>query len=344
MKDSIREKLAAAGVAVPEILFPDTDLSRWTCVACDQFTSQPEYWEEAEKYVGEAPSSLKLMMPEAWLGRKERAIHEKNIPETMGRYLRDGVLKNLGPGAVFVKRETSSGIRRGLLLLLDLSRYEYEPGNKALCRATEATVEDRLPVRIEIRRKAPLEMPHVMVLFSDPGDLLMGELDKRTEGEKPLYDFDLMMDSGNIKGWHLKDEKVLESIADILLKLKEEAPDGILYAVGDGNHSLAAAKKCGDRYALVELVNLYDEALVFEPIHRLKKDGRVVDYIHGKEECLRLGSRPGYEAVIMPDYPKDRLYQDVIEKGVLPRKTFSMGQAKDKRFYLECCLRQHSEE
>ena len=223
-------------------------------------------------------------------------------------------------------------------MLLDLSCYEYEPGNKALCRATEATVEDRLPGRIEIRKKAPLDMPHVMVLFSDQNDELMRELDKWTKDEKPLYDFGLMMGSGNIKGWHIQGDAALESIADILLELKEKAPDGMLYAVGDGNHSLAAAKKCGDRYALVELVNLYDPALVFEPIHRLKKDGEVVDYIHGKVECLTLGSRPGYEAVIMPDYPKERLFEDVIKNGVLPKKTFSMGQAKDKRFYLECCL------
>ena len=339
MKEEIKEKFREAGTAVPEILFPKTDLSKWACVACDQFTAQPEYWDEVTSYIGDRPSSLRLMMPEAWLGTAEGEEHEKKIPIYMGEYLKKGILEPLGPGVMFVERETSSGVRRGLLLLLDLGCYEYAPGNKALCRATEGIVEERLPVRMEIRKKAPFEMPHVMVLFRDPKDLLMSFLEKSTEGEKPFYDFDLMTGAGNIKGWHIRDDARLGACADILLKLKENAPDGMLYAAGDGNHSLAAAKKCGDRYALVELVNLFDPALVFEPIHRLKKDGEVVDYIHGKEECIRLGSRPGYEAVLMPDYPKERLFEDVIEKGVLPKKTFSMGQAKDKRFYLECCMR-----
>ena len=339
MNKTIEDKFKKAGAAVPEILFPDADLEKWSCVACDQFTSDPEYWERVSSLIGDAPSSLDLMMPEAWLGDPAKKAHEDSIAVKMETYLENGILKKLPQGLMYVKRETGAGIRRGLLLLLDLDCYEYEPGNKALCRATEATVEERLPVRIEIRKKAPFEMPHVMVLLSDEEDMLMRCLDAETEGVRPFYDFDLMMGSGNIKGWHLTDDGKLEKIADILLLLKEKAPDGMLYAVGDGNHSLAAAKKCGDRYALVELVNVYDPALLFEPIHRLKKDGEVVDYIHGKEECLRLGSRPGYEAVIMPDYPKDRLFKDVIEKGLLPKKTFSMGQAKDKRFYLECCMR-----
>ncbi len=339
MKDEIKEKFKLVGAAVPEILFPGTDLKKWACIACDQFTSQPEYWDEVSSFVGDAPSSLDLMMPEAWLGDAEKKAHEDAIPLKMSEFLEKGVLKKLPPGVMYLKRETGTGIRKGLLLLLDLDCYEYEPGNKALCRATEATVEERLPVRIEIRKKAPFEMPHVMVLFSDEEDILMKSLDEETKGKKPFYDFDLMMGSGNIQGWHIVEDDTLERIGDVLLLLKEKAPDGMLYAVGDGNHSLAAAKKCKDRYALVELVNLYDPALVFEPIHRLLKNGEVVDYIHGKEECIKLGSRPGYEALIMPDYPKDRLFRDVIENGVLPKKTFSMGQAKDKRFYLECCMR-----
>ena len=339
MKDEIKEKFKLAGAAVPEILFPDTDLKKWACIACDQFTSQPEYWDEVSSFVGDAPSSLDLMMPEAWLGDAEKKAHEDAIPLKMSEFHEKGILKKLPPGVMYLKRETGTGIRKGLLLLLDLDCYEYEPGNKALCRATEATVEERLPVRIDIRKKAPFEMPHVMVLFSDEKDILMKSLDEETKGKKPFYDFDLMMGSGNIQGWHIVEDDALERIGDVLLLLKEKAPDGMLYAVGDGNHSLAAAKKCKDRYALVELVNLYDPALVFEPIHRLLKNGEVVDYIHGKEECIKLGSRPGYEAGIMPDYPKDRLFRDVIENGVLPKKTFSMGQAKDKRFYLECCMR-----
>ena len=339
MNDKVKDKLNEAGLAVPEILFPDTDLRKWSCIACDQYTSRPDYWEEVESLVGDAPSSLALMMPEAWLGDEKRKSHEDEIPKKMVSYLSDDILKKLPEGFMYIKRQTSTGERKGLLALIDLDRYEYAPGNKALCRATEGTVEERLPVRIEIRKKALFEMPHVMVLYSDKDHILCSCLDKETKEQKPLYDFDLMMNSGNIKGWHITGEDALEKVADLMLRLKETAEDGMLYAVGDGNHSLAAAKRCGDRYALVELVNVYDPALVFEPIHRLKKDGEVVDYIHGREECLRFGSRPGYEAVIMPDYPKDRLFKDVIEKGVLPKKTFSMGQADDKRFYIECCMR-----
>jgi len=339
MKYEIKEKFNQVGVHVPKILFPNCDLSKWACVACDQFTSQEEYWEDVEKYIGDNPSTLNLMMPEAWLNREDKKSHQKRIPSVMKEYLNQGVLTELSEGLIFVKRETSTGTRMGLMLQLDLASYEYAPGNKALCRATENTVEDRLPVRIEIRKNALFEMPHVMVLINDKENLLMGYLNDYSKDNNTLYDFNLMLGSGNIKGWHITSDEALNQIADILLKLKAIARDGMLYAVGDGNHSLAAAKKCGDKYALVELVNIYDEALVFEPIHRLKKDGEVVDYIHGKEECLALGSRPGYEAVIMPDYPKDRLFDDVIEKGVLPKKTFSMGAAKDKRFYLECALR-----
>ena len=340
MNGRIKDKFAQAGAAVPEILFPDADLSKWACVACDQFTSRPEYWEEVASLVGDAPSSFRLMMPEAWLGDPVHRSHGDEISVYMKRYLEGGVLRKLDPGVMFVKRQTGSGVRRGLLLLLDLDSYEYEPGNRALCRATEATVEDRLPVRIEIRREAPFEMPHVMVLYSDPEDLLMSFLSETAKDLKPFYDFELMTGGGNLKGWHLTEDAALEGAADILLKLKGEAPDGMLYAVGDGNHSLAAAKKCGDRYALVELVNLYDPALVFEPIHRLRKDGQVVDYIHGKEECLSLARKLGLEAEIRPEYPKERLFEDVIEKGLLPKKSFSMGEAMDKRFYLECCMRE----
>ena len=340
MKEKIESRLTEAGLKVPEILFPDTDLRKWSCIACDQYTSRPDYWEKVVSLVGDAPSSLDLMMPEAWIGDEKRKAHEEEIPGKMASCLSNGILNKLPAGFMYVKRQTRTGIRKGLLALLDLSRYEYAPGNKALCRATEGTVEERLPVRIEIRKKALFEMPHVMVLYQDEDFLLANCLDEGTKGMASLYDFELMMGGGNIKGFHITGEDALEKIADVMLKLKERAEDGMLYAVGDGNHSLAAAKRCGDGYALVELVNVYDPALVFEPIHRLKKDGDVVDYIHGKDECLRLAGLLGYEAVIMPDYPKDRLFKDVIEKGVLPKKTFSMGQADDKRFYLECCMRE----
>ncbi|MBQ9890537.1 MAG: DUF1015 family protein [Firmicutes bacterium] len=357
------------GIAVPQMLFPaeGTDLTKWATIACDQFTAQPEYWEEVRRIVGLAPSTLNMQMPEAWLPLKqfddlsgaEARTHEAAIPHMMKRYLEDGTLTELPEGFMFVKRQTTTGIRRGLLVLFDLERYEYAPGNKALMRATEGTVESRLPVRVEIRKKAPLEMPHAMVLVSDPKDILMGSLEILTRNRQPLYSFDLMQNSGNIKGFLLSEPRDWNIVAGLLAQLKSSAPDGMLFAVGDGNHSLAAAKKIWEeekarcaaqqtddpnqptpdlrkRYVLAELVNLYDPALAFEPIHRLVRDGKVVDYIHGEEECVALARKYGCAADIRPPYPKSRLFTDVIENGVLPKKTFSMGHAADKRFYLEC--------
>jgi len=211
-----------------------------------------------------------------------------------------------------------------------------------------------------------------MVLFSDPKDSLMGSLEVLTRNRQPLYDFDLMQNSGNIRGFLLSEPRDWNLVARLFEALKASAPDGMLFAVGDGNHSLAAAKKIWEeekarcvedsrkpgasgskqpgiqdpgssdapdlrkRYALVELVNLYDPALAFEPIHRLVKDGTVIDYIHGEADCLQLAEKLGCTADIRPPYPKDRLFTDVIQNGVLPKKTFSMGAASDKRFYLEC--------
>ena len=336
-KTELNERFRSVGLALPQMLIPAADPEKFACVACDQYTSQPEYWERVEKYVGDTPSSLNLMMPEAWLGMEERASHAEEVPQNMQKYLDGGVFKELPPGFIFIKRETLGGVRRGLMANIALADYEYKPGNKALIRATEGTVEERLPVRIEIRKRAPLEMPHVMVLINDKEDLLMNALEKMCEAKAPLYDFELMENSGRLTGWFIGEDAELEKILAIIEdKLLPQARDGMLYAVGDGNHSLAAAKKCGDEFALVELVNLYDPALVFHPIHRLVKDGQVVDYIHGERECRELAERLGCEAVIMPDYPKDRLFDDVIENGVLPKKSFSMGEAQDKRFYFEC--------
>ena len=349
------------GIAVPDILFPadNTDLSRWATIACDQFTSQPEYWDEVKRIAGDAPSTLNMQMPEAWLEKdpaecqdsktEEHRRHEEAIPGFMNKYMEDGTLQELPEGFIFIKRQTSAGIRRGLLALFDLERYEYTPGNRALIRATEKTVESRLPVRVTIRKNAPLEMPHAMILVNDPKDTLMGTLEFLTRNREPLYDFDLMQGSGNIKGFLLQKKEEWQLVAERLSDLKKDAPDGMLFAVGDGNHSLAAAKLCWEeekkekaqpdirkRYVLAELVNLYDHALLFKTIHRLVKDGQIVDYIHGEAECLQLARKLGCTAQIMPPYPKDRLFADVIEKGVLPQKTFSMGDGPDKRFYLEC--------
>ena len=264
------------GIYAPKILMPaeGTDLEKWATIACDQYTSDPGYWQMAEELIGDAPSTLDLQMPEAWLGEagKGHEGHEAAIPHKMKEYLENGTLREIPEGFVFIKRETSSGTRRGLLALADMDRFDYRPGSKALIRASEETVESRLPVRVEIRKTAPLEMPHAMLLFRDPKDMLMGSLEVLTRNRRPLYDFPLMLGGGRIRGWLLQTIRDWNVVADIFNILLAQAEDGMLFAVGDGNHSLAAAKLCREqekargissykRFALVELVNLYDPAL-----------------------------------------------------------------------------------
>ncbi|MCQ2553763.1 MAG: DUF1015 domain-containing protein [Clostridia bacterium] len=329
------------GIAPARFLFPTSYIETWATIACDQHTSNPAYWKEVERVIGDDPSSLDLMMPEAWLNDESRKAHQEQIPALMKQYMEDDTLRDIGEGFMFIHREMSNGyFRRGLLCLLDLDKYEYAPGNKALCRATEGVVEDRLPTRIEIRKNAPLEMPHVMVLVNDKSNLLMGQLDLLVRNRQPYYNTDLMMGGGKIRGWFIKNERewgIIEKSLITLLGASKFAQKGMLYAVGDGNHSLAAAKKCGDRYAMVELVNVHDPAVEFFPIHRiLDADGNVVDYIHGEEEAKRIAEERGLTAQIMPDYPKEKLFKDVIKNGILPKKTFSIGESIDKRYYLEC--------
>ena len=285
MKNETKAALAACGACAPDILLPKagTDLSRFSVVACDQYTAQPDYWERVKDYVGTAPSALNLILPEAWLGRAKE--HEAAINPTMRQYLADGTLASLGEGMVFLHRETTTGVRRGLVLALDLEQYDFTPGSRSLIRATEKTVVERLPARIAIRREAPLEIPHIMVLINDRENTLMGMLDEAFAGEKPLYDFNLMQGGGRLCGWFFADDERLSCVADALAKLKGAAGDGMLYAMGDGNHSFAAAKAHWDaiketlspterenhpaRFCMAEIVNLYDPALAFEPIHRL---------------------------------------------------------------------------
>jgi len=329
------------GIAPARFLFPTTYIESWATIACDQHTSNPKYWDDVKEFIGDDPSSLYMMMPEAWLRDESKKAHQDNIPNVMKQYMEDDTLRDIGEGFMFIHREMSNGyFRRGLLCLLDLDKYEYEPGNKALCRATEGVVEERLPARIDIRKKAPLEMPHVMVLVNDKSNLLMGQLDLLVRNRQPYYNEDLMMGGGKIRGWFIKNEKEYGIIEKSLLTLLGAAAfsqKGMLYAVGDGNHSLAAAKKCGDKYAMVEIVNVHDPAVEFFPIHRIvDKDGNVVDYVHEEEECRRIADEKGLIAKIMPDYPKEKLFKDVIKNGVLPKKTFSIGKAVDKRYYLEC--------
>lgn len=382
-----KEKLADVGAAVPRLLFPKEgiNLQKFAVIACDQYSAQEEYWDVVRDFIGSAPSSLQLMMPEAWLGKEPS--HENAVPEHMRRYLADGTLREIGRGMMFLHRGTTTGVRRGLLLSLDLERYDFAPDSSSLIRATEKTIQERLPARVAIRSKAPLEMPHIMVLLDDRENRLMGALDQIAAGRAPFYDFSLMMDSGSIKGWFLQEENIFDAVADILAQLKAQSRAGMLYAMGDGNHSFAAAKEHWDtrkagltaaqreshpaRFGLVELVNLYDPALFFEPIHRLligvdphavqrdlgfdaknppplqklqpQLDGWLdqhpqaqLEYIHGAEDCRRLGRAPDRLAIVWSKFDKESLFSDIARHGVLCRKSFSMGSAPDKRFYLEC--------
>jgi hypothetical protein len=380
------QALASVGLSLPRLLLPapNIDLTRFSVIACDQFSAQPEYWKAVEDTVGDHPSALRLILPEAWLNEQDTRIGP--VQETMERYLSNGTLCDKYESFIFLHRQTSTGIRRGLIVALDLEQYDYSPGSQSMVRTTEGTVVDRLPPRVRIRRGAALESSHVMVLIDDQHNRLMRLLDDRRSSMELLYDFPLMLGGGHSTGWRVDDPALLGEIAQILEQLRHLG-DGLLYAVGDGNHSLAAAKRYWEeikpalpadrrsahpaRYALVEIVNLHDPALHFEPIHRLLEnvnpdtartqlgldDGlppileqlqplldrwlsahpnAKLEYIHGEDDCRRLGEAPGKLAIVLPDFDKHTLFDRVRRHGALERKSFSMGQAKDKRYYLEC--------
>lgn len=408
-----------------DILLPrDCDMTRWGVVACDQYTSQPEYWQRVEERVGDAPSTLRLVLPESKLEEPNVVDHIKAINDTMDRYLKDGLFCIYENSLLYVERTLSSGkIRRGLIGKLDLEAYDYTPGCDALVRATEGTVLSRIPPRMEVRKNASIELPHVMVLMDDPEHTVIEPLADQGAEMEPVYDFELMEQGGHIKGWKLTNEQmahVARSLAALAdpeafcdrYDLDENVPV-ILFAVGDGNHSLATAKACYElqkermsaeqwadlpsRYALVELGNLHDASLEFEPIHRVvfgvdpedllvemiaygargswekghdihyvyaESEGALriggvtaqlpvgtlqafldqyladhpeasVDYIHGEDVVRELAKRTDAVGFLMPAMGKEALFPTVIQDGVLPRKTFSMGEAHDKRFYLE---------
>ncbi|MCC8182469.1 MAG: DUF1015 domain-containing protein [Clostridiales bacterium] len=409
----------ALGFGPADILIPQNcDLSRWSVVACDQYTSQPEYWARVADYVGDAPSSLNLVLPESQLNRPDREQRIREINRTMEDYLASDRFRLLENSLVYVERWLDNGrLRRGLVGVVDLERYEYTPGNAALIRATEGTVLSRIPPRVTVRRNAALELPHVLMLLDDPDCQVIEHLTAESGEMEQVYDFDLMERGGHITGYRLTEAQMedvaaqLTALADpALFEAKYNAPGcpPMLFAIGDGNHSLASAKAAYEekkgqpgaelaRYALVELGNLHDESLEFEAIHRVcfgvdgqallndllahypgahlgagegqsfryvlageegvvtvphptsqlavgtlqsfldgwLPDASMVDYIHGEDVARELGSRPGNIAFLLPAMGKDELFPTVIFDGVLPRKTFSMGEAHDKRFYLE---------
>lgn len=280
-----------------DILLPTTDMHRWSVVACDQFTSEPEYWQQVRAIVGDAPSTLNMMLPEAELGTKDPETESVKINAAMQKYLDTGVFKAYPDSYIYLERRLENGaVRRGIMGMFDLEAYDWAEGTHSPIRATEHTVEDRLPPRIRIRRNAPLEMPHIMIFMDDPDDIVFSSVIK---GEK-IYDFELMQDGGSIAGWLVEDNERLARAAEKLgdediLRCKYGTEDkAIVFAMGDGNHSLAAAKRHWEeikktlpeaerelspaRYALAELVNIHDAAISFEPIHKVIFDTDPVDF------------------------------------------------------------------
>ncbi len=404
------------------ILLPDfTKYSGevWSVIACDQHTGEPEYWERAEALVGEEPSALRLILPEVYLEETDQRL--PLISEAMKDYL-ENVLCEKQNCMIYLERTLSDGsCRRGLVGKIDLECYDYKKGSETLIRATEGTVLERIPPRVAVRRQAAIELPHVMLLIDDPEKTVIEPCAELMTGYELAYDFDLMLGGGHVKGYVLSAENV-RAVKDSLCALASpeamqkkygEAYEPLLFAVGDGNHSLASAKalyeevkaSLGDaakehpsRYALVEVVNLHDEALSFEPIYRVMfgvspaavvealkayaetldgkgraqsveyvhaggvgsivfrhpkaeltvgtlqafideyistHEGASVDYIHGIEVTERLASGEGAIGFLFDGMKKDQLFKTVICDGALPRKTFSMGHASDKRYYLE---------
>ncbi len=437
--------LAKLALDVPTILLPraDVDLNLWAVIACDQYTSEPEYWQAVDQKVGDQPSTLRLVFPEVYLEDKNGDARIAAINNSMDQYLADGVLTELERGFILLDRKTSHvASRKGLVVALDLEAYDYRPGSKTMIRATEGTIVDRLPPRIRVRENAAVELPHIMVLIDDAEQTVIEPL--FAADLEQAYDFELMQGSGHLRGWKVNQQGLLDQVGDALARLAEKErfqkrydvddEEVMLYAMGDGNHSFATAKAIWEklkaeasdpaevmdhpaRYALVELVNVHDPGLEFEAIHRVIFDvdvddlmaqagayyGRVgtpcridwyetlaqanaaaassgtshaipfaagarfglliiaepqltlevatlqnfldeylqnrtaarIDYIHGDDAVTRFGRQQGNVGFYLPSISKHDLFRTIVRDGALPRKTFSMGEADEKRFYLE---------
>lgn len=428
------------GIKIPEILLPkNLDTEKWAVIACDQYTQDKNYWIQAEKLVDGSPSALNIILPEIYLNNNtdERI---KKIHENMTSYIKNGIFDKERKEFIYIERTTAFGrMRRGLVAQIDLERYDWKPGTKELIRATEATIKERIPPRMKIRSGAPLESPHIMLLANDPKCGFVEGTGERVKSNTPLYSGRLMQNGGSISGWSISGKADIEYLRASLETLFSEntQTDGstFLFAVGDGNHSLATAKAVWEerkaelkssgadenalktdsvRYALVEIVNLYDTGLTFEPIHRVmfgaepqkliefiaqtlngtisaldsaeklesavknsKADfgfiyttdngktayklvstkietlavsrfqptaddfisshsGIEIDYIHGSKETVALGKQKDAVGILLPPIAKESFFTTIAEHGALPRKSFSMGEADEKRFYMEC--------
>jgi len=438
------------GLKLPTILMPnkDVDYSKYSVIACDQYTSQPEYWEKVEEIVGDSISTLNLILPEVYLEDETMDIPEKikGIHSNMKDYLEKNILVPQKPGFVYVERKTEMEVsRKGLVVAVDLEEYDYNLGSQSLIRPTEKTVIERIPPRVKIRENASMEFPHIMLLIDDPNEEIIEPLAAMKDKLGKLYDFDMMMGGGHISGYKIDDEAMLEKLIHSFEKLADRAVFNkkydlttdrpiLLFAVGDGNHSLASAKAHWEnvkknltedqakdhpaRFALVEIVNIHDKSLIIEPIHRvlfnvdadklfsaldayasgigseldvkyhdsktlmkieelegeanthmfsfilkdksgviriknpkanipvgtlqvflddfLKNNPTVkIDYIHGTDVTNELGSKDGNMGFVLPPISKSDLFKSIVLDGVMPRKTFSMGEAHEKRYYIE---------
>lgn len=401
-----------------DILMPKTDaMEKWAVIACDQFTSDKAYWQRVAKNAEGAVSTINLILPEAELGTEQEAAHTALINKTMADYVRDGVFETYPHSFVYVERTLENGtIRKGLVGMVDLDAYDYNPGATSAIRATERTVAERIPPRQRVRRDAPIELPHILMLCDDHKKVLIEPIGEKKEQLKKLYDFDLMEGGGHICGYLVQGQDVADfeqALSEYTATVGEKyvGLNGVpmVFAVGDGNHSLATAKSCYEelkkqhpgedlsnhpaRFALVELENIHDEAQVFEPIHRvifhtdvrqllsalestycaeggypvqwysggksgtlfldrakselavgalqsfldeyLKEHEGQIDYIHDDDALISLAKEEDAIGFLLPAMEKSQLFRGVIADGVLPRKTFSMGHSREKRYYLE---------
>ena len=410
-----------------DILFPQVDsMEKWAVIACDQFTSDPAYWERVRQHAEGSPSTINLILPEAELGTPQEAAHTALINRTMAEYLDANVFRTLKDSFVYVERTLENGsIRRGLIGMVDLDAYDYSTGSVSPIRATERTVVERIPPRMRVRREAPVELPHILMLADDAGRTLVEPVAAQKDRLPLLYEGELALGGGFVRGWAVEDPALIAQIENALTVLGSQEEfdkkypdatrrDPLTLAVGDGNHSLASAKACWEevkrgltpqetvvhpaRFAMVELENIHDDALRMEPIHRvlfgvdqkkfmdafraaypnayegkgdghtiefvwngesrfitvpdpkvqlavgtlqgvidqyLKDNGGEVDYIHGDDVTRELGGKPGNMGFLLPAMGKEQLFKTVMADGVLPRKTFSMGHAQDKRYYIE---------
>jgi hypothetical protein len=453
--DDIQNRLERTGIVIPEILLPRARLEQWAVIACDQFTQDRAYWKKAQEIAAGSPSSLNLIIPEVFLDEEHSDRRIKNIHRHMRDYLDNGVFAAPRRGFVYVERDTPfKRGRKGFVAAVDLEQYSWSPNARSLIRSTEGTVAERLPARMAIRRDAPIEMPHILLLIDDETNSLLPELGERARKTAPVYQEKLMLDSGSVSGWFIDSEDDFSFIAERLEALARRAltcygkaashspyasqPSSdiqpFLFAVGDGNHSLASAKEIWEeykkanggggghpcRYALVEIENIYDPAIQFEPIHRVvfglgfeetlnvlsalpgfssrmidrpdemahltrepvkgnrfgivsagqncyalvetdagglstaclqplldnavsASNGNTagalsIDYIHGDDEVFRVAhnSEKPVTGILLPPVQKAGFFETVARSGPLPRKSFSMGEACEKRFYIEC--------